>query len=115
MKKSLKMLADNKMFDGTNYVFCTKWNAGIGAKFVTVYGDDLFITPYIGGIYGVKIKKTIKINKQEITDMKLTKSFWTGSKLAIILKDGKTFKYTLVNGSWVEPANDLINNWFLKK
>lgn len=115
MDKSIKMLIENKMFDGSICVFCTKWNAFIGAKYVTVYENNLYITPILGGVYGVDIKKSIKINKQEITDIKVKKSFWTGSKLIITLNNGKEFKYTLVNGSWVEPANKLVNSWFLKK
>ena len=115
MDKCMKQLIDNKLSDGSIYVFCTKWNASMGAKYITVYGNDLYVTPYIGGIYGVNVKKAIKINKQDIKDMKLNKSFWTGYKLVITLKDGKVLKYTPVNKSWLAPANALVNSWFLKK
>lgn len=108
MNKVIKTLMDNKLHDGSILVHCTKWNAIMGQQYITVYDDTLYITPFSDGIYGANIKKTIKFNRKEIEDIRVIKSFWTGSKIIIKLKNGQTLKYKLINNSWVEQANLLL-------
>lgn len=113
MDKATKTLIDNNMCDGSILLFCTTWNASIGGQYITVFDDNLFITPISGGVYGANIKKSIKINKSDIEDIVAVKSFWTGSKVIIKLKGGKEYKYKLVNSSWIEVVNELKDTWFI--
>lgn len=108
MQKLIQTLVDNALSDGTIVVYCTKWNASIGQQIISVCGSDLFITPYGGGIYGVNVKKSVKLSKDEIQDIGLSKSVWTGNKVIIYLKNGKSLKYKLTNDSWLRPASDLV-------
>lgn len=108
MNKLIKTLVDNGLSDGSIVVYCTKWNASFGQKIISVCGDNLFITPYVNEIYGVRIQKSVKISKSEIQDIKLRKSFWTGNKIIVHLNNGKLLKFKLTNNSWIASASDLV-------
>ncbi len=107
IEKAMQELVDNKMCDRKIFVYCTKWNASMGASAITVYGNDLFITPFTGGVYGFNIKKAQKISKNDIESITAKKSCWTGASVSITLKDGKKLKYKLINNSWLQPAEEL--------
>ena len=109
-EKYFNKLVECKFCDRTNVLYVTKWNANFGASYITTYGNDMFITPYG---YGDCTKKTIKINKNEISRMSVKKSFLLGSKFIIELKNGTILKYKIVNISWIDDANALID--WLKK
>lgn len=120
-QKYFNKLKNTNMFDEKNLVLVTKWNASIGASYITTYGDNLFITPCVqGNSFTPKsridksISKTKKFNKNEISNIALKKSFWRGNKLIIELKNGTNLKYSLVNSSWVNDANELMG-WLNKK
>ena len=108
MQKLIQILIDNGLSDGPIVVYCTKWNASIGQQIISVCGDNLYITPYVGGIYGVRVKKSVKISKADVQDIGLSKSVWTGNKIIIYLKNGKSLKYKLINNSWLDAASDLV-------
>ena len=108
MQKLIQTLIDNGLSDGSIVVYCTKWNASIGQQIISVCGDNLYITPYISGIYGVRVKKSVKISKADIQDIGLNKNVWTGNKIIIYLKNGKSLKYKLINNSWLSAASDLV-------
>ena len=109
MQRTINSLVANKMSDGELVVFCTTYNMTFGAKFITVYGNDLFITPAYG-----KVEEAEKIRKDEIWEFIIKKSFWTGNKLFIILKSGKKQMYRFCHKSWIPIAERLINDWFRK-
>ena len=108
-EKILQQLRENNMYDESTFLYCTKWNASMGAQIITTYKDDLFITPFEGGIYGVNIKKAQKYNKSEIESIEAVKSFWTGSRICIKLKENKKIKFKLVNNSWINSAEKLAS------
>ena len=100
-QKYINRLKECGLYDESNILFVTKWNATIGASFITTFGDDLFITPYG---YGDCTKRTSKINRNEIVNIDIKESFWTGTKIKFILKNGSTLKYSIVNKSWIDSA-----------
>ncbi len=107
--KISQQLIEHEMCDKTVFVYCTKWNASMGAKIISVYENDMFVTPVTGGIYGVNVKKAEKYNKSQIESISVKKSIWTGSSICITLKDGTQFKYKLIDSSWLEAAQQLVD------
>lgn len=109
MEKTIDKLVENKLSDGELVVFCTTYNMTFGTKFITVYGDTLFVTPAYG-----KLKDAIKIDKKDIQDIFIKKSFWTGNKFFIVLKSGEKKMYRFCHRSWIPLAEKIINEWFSK-
>ena len=109
-EKIMKQLRENNMTDNPFMLYCTKWNASIGTKIITVCGRDMFITPYMG-FYGVNVKKAEKINKSQIESITLPKGIYSSVSLCITLKDGKKLKYRFINSSWIKAGEDLVS-WF---
>ena len=108
-QKIAEQLVANKMSDGENILFCTTYNMTFGTKLITVYEDNLFVTPAYG-----PIEKATKIEKKDIWDFIIKRSFWTGNKLFIVLKSGEKQMYRFVHRSWIPIAEKIISDWFRK-
>lgn len=109
VQKTIDRLVENKMCDGELVLFCTTYNMTFGTKLITVYGDNLFVTPAYG-----KLDEASKIEKKDIWEFVIKKSFWTGNKLFIVLKSGAKQMYRFVHKSWIPMAEKIINEWFRK-
>ena len=108
--RNLRELVENKMFDGKNCIFVKNW---LAQKIISTYGDKLYITPIINS-FKMNIKKAIKIDKEQIKDITIKVSNWSGDKIEIFLIDGTKYSYSIPHRSWLDNA-EMIKIRFCKK